>query len=69
MTVLIGLIAAMIIIVFVLLWNTVGLKKTVKIITLPVSVPIAFIVLGTVCTIAFTVMLFDSEKRYNLFKQ
>ena len=41
--------------------------KIVKIITLPVTVPVAFLVLGIIASIAFVVLLFDEEKRQNLF--
>lgn len=41
--------------------------KILKIITLPITIPIAFIVLGIVGTIAFVNLLFNEEARHNLF--
>ena len=45
-----------------------SIMKILKIITLPVTVPIAFIVLGIVGIIAFVHLLFNEEKRRTLFE-
>ena len=41
--------------------------KIVKIITLPITIPLAFLVIGIIGATAFVVLLFDEKKRQNLF--
>lgn len=41
--------------------------KVLKIITLPITIPLAFLVIGIIGAIAFVNMLLNPEKRHTLF--
>ena len=41
--------------------------KALKFITLPITIPLAFLAGGVIIMIAFVVLLFNNEKRHNLF--
>lgn len=65
---LIEIIIAITVILFFILWFTMGINKALKFTILPIMIPLSFLVTGIIGMIAFVILLFDNKRRNNLFE-